>query len=1034
MGLTMENSKYLLKPTPDDDLVCAYQYGDADDDSENNPLAQKGIGTMPLQNGEYNDFSGQNEENGTQIRWFKDGILQAKYNNSNTIPSVELGTGQTWYFTVQPNDGTQFGVIKQSDFVKIGDRIYIPPKNLYLPVVYDLAISPKEPFTDDDLHASYTYADLDGDPENGTELKWYKNDVYQKDRDNYVIISASETSKDDKWYFTVNPKDGFDFGALKMSAIVIIQNSPPTVKNLSITPLAPKKTDNLVCNYIYSDADNGIETGTEIRWFKDNQVQVLYNDQRIIPPNELSKGQEWYFTVNPKDGIDYGELKTSDIVSIKNSAPTALNIKISGIGTMPLLTEDDIICNYDYTDADNDIEKGTEIRWFKDEQIQATYNDQRKIPSVETTKGQKWYFTVKPRDGFTFGDIQKSEIVIIEDSQPIITNIKITPSSPTKTDNLSSHYSYSDPDFDIEIITEIKWLKNGEPQAKYDNQTFIPSDAIKKGDKWNFRLRTVYDKGWTDWQESPPIIVRNTSPVAIIKSDSQVVAVNSPVKFFGFGSFDVDGDALSYRWDFNANDGISIDSSEETSHIYDKSGEYVVTLTVNDGEEDSISAFNLRVENRSVLLSASYNIPDEKLILRFNKPIKPEIAKFDGEKICMEIADSGKADLLMSGECKPIVNWLLSSEVIIDMSNSLSTAFSLVLEGVVNHHKIDLILPSGLIADSFGIGNQAVLGSDDVTIEMISDKFKIGTVGDVNGSGTVTNYDAELMLDSIVNGTNTLPIYNSAMEVNRWLAKHEYSFNAVIDIADIDRDGLLTSYDASLIMQKALKLTPENISDNQKMIRMATLKVNRREHQELDMAVALNNVYGVYSADITIAYNPQELAVKSISKSSEASQWLFAQAITEPGKLKISMAGISQPVNGNNLVNICFNSLIGEIKDMPTIASIQLNGQKFGVVIEDIPKQTLLLQNYPNPCKDETWIPYQISSESMVSINIYDQSGNLVRRVYSGEKSPGIYMDTERSAHWDCRNELGEKVSSGIYFYVFQAGNYSSIKKLVVSD
>ncbi|MEK7399208.1 MAG: PKD domain-containing protein, partial [Candidatus Poribacteria bacterium] len=626
------------KPTPDDDLICAYQYIDADDDPENNPLA-------PFFKGEYN------KENGTQIRWFKDSILLEKYNNANTIPSSELDTGQTWYFTIQPNDGTQFGVIKQSDFVKIGDRIYIPPKNLYLPVVSDLAIAPKEPFTDDDLHASYAYADLDGDPENGTELKWYKNDIYQKDRDNYGIISASEVSKGDKWYFTVKPGDGVDFGALKTSAIVIVQNSPPTVKDISITPLTPKKTDNLICNYIYSDADNDfsgqndIETGTEIRWFKDNQMQVLYNNQRIIPPNELSKGEKWYFTVKPKDGVDYGELKTSDIVSIKNSAPSALNINIS---PKSLLTEDDILCNYDYADADNDAELGTEIRWFKDDQIQATYNDQRKIPSSETTKGQKWYFTIRPRDGFTFGDILVSEIVTIGDSNPLISNLKITPSSPTKIDSLSSHYRYSDPDFDIEISTEIKWLKNGEPQLAYDNQTFIPSDAIKKGDKWNFRIRTRYDKGWTDWQETGPIIVRNTPPVAIIKSDSQVIAVNSPIKFFGFGSFDVDGDALSYRWDFNANDGISTeDSSEKNSHIYDKSGEYVVTLIVNDGEEDSISAiFNLRVENRSRLLGASYNIPDEKLTLKFNKPIKPEMAKFDGEKIRMEIADSGKADLL----------------------------------------------------------------------------------------------------------------------------------------------------------------------------------------------------------------------------------------------------------------------------------------------------------------------------------------------------------------------------------------------------
>ena len=349
------------KPTPDDDLVCAYQYGDSDDDMEN----------------------------GTQIKWFKDGDLQAKYNNINTIPSIELESGQTWHFTVQPNDGTQFGEIKISDSIKIGEGIYIPPKNLYLPIATELIISPKEPFTDDDLHANYVYSDLDGDPESGTELKWYKNDVYQKNRDNYATIPAIEVSKGDRWHFTIRPKDGRDFGETKSSAIVIIQNSLPIIKEMSIIPLSPKKTDNLICSYVYSDADNDIEAGTEIKWFRDSQIQHLYNDQRIIPPSELAKGQKWYFSVKPEDSTDFGELKKSDVVTIINSVPTAQNISISPKSPF---TEDDIICNYDYVDADNDAELGTEIKWYKDDQIQTVYNDQRKISSNRDSKRSEMAF------------------------------------------------------------------------------------------------------------------------------------------------------------------------------------------------------------------------------------------------------------------------------------------------------------------------------------------------------------------------------------------------------------------------------------------------------------------------------------------------------------------------------------------------------------------------------------------------------------------------------------------------------------------
>ncbi|MGB9596995.1 MAG: PKD domain-containing protein, partial [Candidatus Poribacteria bacterium] len=907
------------EPTPDDDLLCSYQYNDIDNDTE----------------GE------------TQIRWYKDEQLQSKYNNSFTIPSVELGVGQIWYFTVQPNDGTQLGDIKRSNPIKISEKSQIPMINLHLPMVIDLKILPEEPYTNNSLQANYTYFDLDGDPESGTELKWYKNGVHQKELDNYRAIPAIGVSKGDRWYFTVRPNDGKDFGELNVSNEVIVKNSPPLIKDAIITPFMPKKTNNLVCNYVYTDLDNDIESGTEIRWFKDGQLQSLYNDQRIIPPNELSKGQRWYFTVKPKDGTDFGEMKISNEVTIVNSAPIALNLAISPKSP---LTNDDVLCSYEYSDIDNDAEFGTEIRWFKDDQIVEKFNDQLKIPSSDTIKGQKWYFTIRPRDGYLYGDIQKSEIVIIGDSEPMITDLIITPSSPRKSDSLLCHYNYSDPDFDIEIGTEIKWIKNDELQAEYNNKTSIPSSAIKKGDRWQFRIRTRYEKGFTEWQASLPVIVQNTPPVAVIKSDTQVVAVGSPIKFIGSDSFDIDGDMLSYNWDADSNNGMSIDSTEkEFIYVYQKAGNYTVTLVVSDGEAYSTKeVFNVKVEDKSILVGASYNIPDEKFILKFNKPMKSDMLEIDGKKICIEISDSGKPDIQIQEKCKPIVNWTSASEVIIDISNDSSTAFAIVLEGVIRHHKLDLILPADLIMDIYGIGNKETLCSDDVTIEMISDRFKIGVIGDVNGSGTVSNYDAEMTLNAVVNGVDTLPIYNSAMEINRWLAKYEYSFNAIMDIADIDRDGLLSSYDASLMMQKAMKLVPENIPNNKQIYRKAVLKVNRYEHQNIDATVILNDVSDVYSIDLIISYDPQKLITKRVVKSNETSQWLMAYSDSESGKLKISMAGASQSNNGNAIVNIGFGSIIGDI-DMPKIESIRINGQKFGTIIEDIPKQTLLLQNYPNP-------------------------------------------------------------------------------------
>ena len=81
------------------------------------------------------------------------------------------------------------------------------------------------------------------------------------------------------------------------------------------------------------------------------------------------------------------------------------------------------------------------------------------------------------------------------------------------------------------------------------------------------------------------------------------------------------------------------------------------------------------------------------------------------------------------------------------------------------------------------------------------------------------------------------------------------------------------------------------------------------------------------------------------------------------------------------------------------------------------PMQNRLLQNYPNPFNPETWIPYQLSEDSAVSVSIYDTTGKVIRTLSLGTQSAGFYNSRERAAYWDGRNALGESVASGIYFY-----------------
>ena len=99
---------------------------------------------------------------------------------------------------------------------------------------------------------------------------------------------------------------------------------------------------------------------------------------------------------------------------------------------------------------------------------------------------------------------------------------------------------------------------------------------------------------------------------------------------------------------------------------------------------------------------------------------------------------------------------------------------------------------------------------------------------------------------------------------------------------------------------------------------------------------------------------------------------------------------------------------------------------------ELFPDKPMLMQNYPNPFNPETWIPYQLSADSEVVISIYDTKGEVIRRFDLGYHPVGTYSTRGRAVYWDGRNEFGEAVASGIYFYLLQAGEYSATRRMVI--
>ena len=170
-------------------------------------------------------------------------------------------------------------------------------------------------------------------------------------------------------------------------------------------------------------------------------------------------------------------------------------------------------------------------------------------------------------------------------------------------------------------------------------------------------------------------------------------------------------------------------------------------------------------------------------------------------------------------------------------------------------------------------------------------------------------------------------------------------------------------------------------------------------------------------------------------------------------------------VNGDGAVNfldvvLVFDNRDDNVAGAPTIVGMKLSAAQIDRIEEQIdlliatndrspaamrtlvylqqllatarPEKTQLFANYPNPFNPETWIPYELATDTHVTITIYNTQGVVIRTLQFGHQSAGYYTERERAAYWDGRNALGEQVASGLYFYQLETDEMSSMRKMVI--
>lgn len=92
-----------------------------------------------------------------------------------------------------------------------------------------------------------------------------------------------------------------------------------------------------------------------------------------------------------------------------------------------------------------------------------------------------------------------------------------------------------------------------------------------------------------------------------------------------------------------------------------------------------------------------------------------------------------------------------------------------------------------------------------------------------------------------------------------------------------------------------------------------------------------------------------------------------------------------------------------------------------------LPQQFSLQQNFPNPFNPNTTIQFELPEAVAVQLTIYNSSGQLMKTLVQSQFPPGSHHVV-----WDARNRIGEKVASGIYLYMLNAGDYQEVRKMLL--
>jgi hypothetical protein len=586
-------------------------------------------------NADYDYYDNEGHfEAGTEIRWYKDDQLQPHINDTKIVLASETTKGETWYFTVKPKDGLEFGSLVQSDNAIIGNS---PP------TVTELSLT-VNPHTNIDLEANWEYFDVDNDLENNSWIiRWYKDNQLQIGYNNNKLVPFTETNKGEEWNYTLNVYDGTNYSIQYNSSTTIILNSSPTASGVSLN-VNPLTKDNLTVSYNFYDPDGDPEgTSWIIHWYKNNKFQQDLNNSKIVVYGNTSKFDIWYFKIQITDGEDYSPIYFSPSRIINNTAPTLTNLSITSDPTTLTTLE----VSWAFHDEDSDYESTARILfWYKNGVHQSALDNNLVAFPTFTSKGEVWYYTIKVSDGTDYSPLYNSSITTILNTPSSIIEVNLNDDSTTSfadtdlTLNPSQEILFIDPDQDSLVDIRTYWYKDSFYQPTYNNLS-IPDSELTKGQSWYCIVQIFDGEAWSQNHTSQTIEIINKPPTVNALFIQEAICQEFQVEdivvniSYQFNDIDNDNDNSTIEWYINGINQPQFKNRTSIPANQTQPGEaWTVVVIPNDGYDNGTNVtISFFIESRpSINQFISQSLNDTEGHYRFKvnvtdtqNPLKDEV-------------------------------------------------------------------------------------------------------------------------------------------------------------------------------------------------------------------------------------------------------------------------------------------------------------------------------------------------------------------------------------------------------------------------